>query len=529
MSWLQMRQAIRLVVAFVALYVLLDWASYLAPLQGLNLTPWNPTPALGMLFVARRGWVALPALWLAIVASDIFVRGASIDTQSTLLLAAVLAFGYASLARALQRHLADGGQFSSPAELFKWSLIIGVGTLLIGALYVFTLLATGVLAAEHGLNGLVRFWIGDCIGIFIALPLMWWLQDAPRRKRFLAAIWNWDSVGYAALILVALWVAFDLGSQAHFRYFYVLFLPVVWAASRQGLPGAVLCVSLLQLGMVVAGSLQDASDISLLELQIRALLLALVGFIIGTAIDEQRRAAADLRQTTRLAVAGEMAGALAHEINQPLTALSAYASACERVSLLSGQEVQLRELVKRLAQEVHRLAGVVGRLRDFLRTGATQLESVSASELLEEACRPYREFAPGVQLCLAPVPPVVLYVDRLQIGVVLRNLLANAHEASAPDPSRATPCAISINCTVNVDVLTIDIADSGPGIDSEFSERLFEPFASTKSSGLGLGLAISRAIAEAHGGRLRVCPESRTGGCFRLELPIGTEPGETHG
>ena len=176
---------------------------------------------------------------------------------------------------------------------------------------------------------------------------------------------------------------------------------------------------------------------------------------------------------------------------------------------------------------VHRLAGVVGRLRDFLRTGATQLESVSASELLEEACRPYREFAPGVQLCLAPVPPVVLYVDRLQIGVVLRNLLANAHEASAPDPSRATPCAISINCTVNVDVLTIDIADSGPGIDSEFSERLFEPFASTKSSGLGLGLAISRAIAEAHGGSLSA--DGSGHGRFRLVLPMETSSRRSHG
>jgi two-component system sensor kinase FixL len=413
MTWLEIRQATRLVVPFVALYVLLDWASYLAPLQGLNLTPWNPTPALGILYVARRGWMALPALWLAIVASDILVRGAHIDTQSTLLLAAALALGYATLARTLQRHLAEGGLFSSPAELFKWSLIISVGTLLIGLLYVFALLATGLLAAEHWLTGLVRFWIGDCVGIFIALPLMWRLQDAPRRKRFLAALRNWESVGYGVLILVALWVAFDLGAQAHFRYFYVLFLPVVWAASRQGLTGAVLCVSLLQVGMVVAGSLQDASDISLLELQIRALMLALVGFIIGTAIDEQRRAAADLRQTTRLAVAGEMAGALAHEINQPLTALSAYASACERVSVISGQEEQLRELVKRLAQEVRRLAGVVGRLCDFLRTGATQLETVSARELLEEACRPFRELEPGIHICLGPVPAVALYMAEL--------------------------------------------------------------------------------------------------------------------
>jgi two-component system sensor kinase FixL len=228
MTWLEIRQATRLVVPFVALYVLLDWASYLAPLQGLNLTPWNPTPALGILYVARRGWMALPALWLAIVASDILVRGAHIDTQSTLLLAAALALGYATLARTLQRHLAEGGLFSSPAELFKWSLIISVGTLLIGLLYVFALLATGLLAAEHWLTGLVRFWIGDCVGIFIALPLMWRLQDAPRRKRFLAALRNWESVGYGVLILVALWVAFDLGAQAHFRYFYVLFLPVVW-------------------------------------------------------------------------------------------------------------------------------------------------------------------------------------------------------------------------------------------------------------------------------------------------------------
>ncbi|MEF8707669.1 MAG: hypothetical protein V5B38_01760 [Candidatus Accumulibacter propinquus] len=104
----------------------------------------------------------------------------------------------------------------------------------------------------------------------------------------------------------------------------VLFLPIAWAAARQGLAGAALTIGLTQIGVVLATQLLSLSPLTLIELEVLVLVLALSGFFIGVVVDEKQRLNAELQQTLRLAAAGEMAGALSHELHQPLTALLAY-------------------------------------------------------------------------------------------------------------------------------------------------------------------------------------------------------------
>ena len=509
-------------LVFVSTYVMLDWISYIRPLQNLNLTPWNPAPALGLLLLIRRGRRAVPLLFVAIVASDLIVRRMPGDLATTLLLGMVLTAGYGAIALFLRWSQRDGGLFTERRTLLSWSTIVVAGTLGNGLVFVSALWASGLLADTTWFDALVRFWIGDCVGIIVALPLFWWLQDKGRRAFFRATVLRWETVGYLGLTALTVWIAFVPGASVHFRYFYVLFLPVVWAASRQGLVGAIFCVTVLQLSMILAGLLHQPTEISLLELQIRALLLALVGFLIGVAVDEQRRAAADLRQSLRLAAAAEMTGALAHELNQPLTALSAYGAACQRLLERGAGEAQLRDVIRRMIGEAGRAADVVRRLREFFRSGATILETVPLGEIVEAAAAPFREKAhgTGVVLEVGSIPSVAVTVDRLQIEVVLRNLLANAFEAAAGDSGR--PGRVRLASSIEAgNTVAVRVTDNGPGVDASLVERLFEPFASTKPGGLGLGLAVSRAIAEAHGGSLRA--EACASGNFRLILPI--EPG----
>lgn len=514
--------------AFVVLYVALDWVSYIRPLQDLNVTPWNPAPALGLLLLVRRGRTGIPALFAAIVASDVIVRNIPGDLATTLLLDAILTTGYAAIARLLRRYLPEGGMFSERRGLLRWSLIVIVGSLAISLVFVSTLWASRLLPAADWFDALGRFWIGDSVGIFVALPLFWWLQDAARRMVFRATILRWETTGYLALALLTLWIAFVPGATVHFRYLYVLFLPVVWAASRQGLVGAVFCVTMLQLGMIVAGLLYQPTEISLLELQMRAFLLALVGFLIGVAVDELRRSTADLRESLRLAAAGEMAGALAHELNQPLTALSAYASACEQLLERGAGDGQLRNVIDRMIGEAARAAEVVRRLRDFFGTGATKLEKITLAKITETVTSTFqtKAVAADVEFVVGQIPAVTINVDRVQMEVVVRNLLANAFEAVAE--ISAGPRRVTLTANIETaDRLVVEVIDSGPGPKAAFSKQLFEPFASTKSSGLGLGLAISRAIAEAHGGTLTA--ETTGRGCFRLTLPIETRSPHSHG
>jgi two-component system, LuxR family, sensor kinase FixL len=221
----------------------------------------------------------------------------------------------------------------------------------------------------------------------------------------------------------------------------------------------------------------------------------------------------------RLAAAGEMAAALAHELNQPLAALSAYASACDLMLKRNTDKEQLHETIRRMVREANRAANVVSRLRDFFRSGATHMERIGLNDLIRAVTDQFSEKAQRceIDLIVGRAPDdLVLLGDRLQLEVVLRNLLANAFDALAETVDQPRTIRLAVQQELGNRV-SICVEDNGPGPDSDISDRIFEPFVTNKSSGLGLGLAISRAIAESHGGTLL----SKLGnhGAFRLTLP----------
>lgn len=516
-------------LAFVGLYVLLDWASYISPLRHLNVTPWNPAPALGLIYIIRRGKLAMMLLLAAIIISEMTVRGAPQSPLMTLWLGVIITLSYVGIAHLLQRYFPEGGLFSDRRGLLIWSAIILFGSLASSLAFISQLLLAGLITREESTAAILHFWIGDSVGIFVTLPLLWWLQDNPRRHLFRQSLMRLETLAYTLFALLVLWFAFIPGAHANYRYFYVLFLPIVWAASRQGMTGAIFCTALMQIGMMIFGLLQPAYEVSLFELQMRTFLLALVSFLIGTSVDEQRRAASELRQSLRLAAAGEMAGALAHELNQPLTALAAYGSACQQLLAHDPNDVRLHETLHKMIAESERAALVMRRLRDFFRTGATQLEYFSLPDLIETSSAPFIEKSrhTGIAFQLSDIPHVVIHGDRLQLEVVLRNLLTNAFDAVAQLPKDTAIFQVRLHATLeNESRVLIEVSDTGPGPKHLSADQLFEPYVSSKSSGMGLGLAISRAIAEAHGGSLNA---RLTGhGCFHLTLPIEVHQGRLH-
>jgi signal transduction histidine kinase len=355
------------------------------------------------------------------------------------------------------------------------------------------------------------------------MPMLWMLLTQPGQARLRSVLSSWETAGYTALAVVMLWVTFGNGSSAEFQYFYFLFLPVIWAAARQGLSGAATSAFILQAGVIFAVEWLNLVAVTVLEFQMLGAVLALVGFFIGVVVDEQRLAVEKLKQTLHLAAAGEMAAALAHELNQPMTALAAYGNACEHLLARGETGEALRDAIRRMVAESTRAAEVVRRVRDFFRTGATRLESIDVGTLIASAATRFSErvIAEGVELHVA-APPTLVLVDRLQIELVLRNLLANAFDAVALRPSGTR--RIDVNVDADTDSITIMVRDSGHGLSASAAGNLFEPFTSTKSSGLGLGLIISRALVEAHGGKLWA--EGGDCGIFRFSLPIGEKGNE---
>ena len=503
--------------AFILAYLALDAASFIDPLHGLNITPWNPAPALGLVYLLRSGPAARWVVVVAMLLAERLIHGLQAPWWPGLLPALLLAVGYLLLAHRLRTLLPDTSLLNDRRTLLRWGCAIAGGTLLLSLLYLSALSLCGLIPGADWLGGVRRFWIGDSVGIAVAMPLFWWLTSAQGRSQLARAFRQPETPAYLTLSLLALWATFAGGSTG-FQRAYLLLLPIIWASARQGMAGAIIAASLLQIAIITGVQLFDYRAVSLSEFQLLSLSIALIGFFIGTMVDEQRRTSEELRHSLRLAAAGEMAGALAHELNQPLTALTAYAAACETLLARNETGAQLHNALRGMLRESSRASDVLRRLRDFFRTGATRLEPLPVSEWVAQAitqaqARAQRE---GIELATGPLPSATLYADRLQLEVVLRNLLANACDALADTP---TAKVISISGELLAGQrLQLTIRDSGPGLTAAAAARLFEPFHSSKANGLGLGLAISRAIIETHGGTLNGEPAAY--GLFKIVLPV---------
>jgi two-component system, LuxR family, sensor kinase FixL len=276
-------------------------------------------------------------------------------------------------------------------------------------------------------------------------------------------------------------------------------------------------------GGVLAGMQQSATVLPIFELQSLVAAFTMMGLFLGVASDERRESDERLQQSLRLAAAGEMAGAIAHEVNQPLTALGVYGESAQVMLERGVGERELKEILGKMVVEVRRTGEVMHRLRELFSSGATHLEPLEVEELLE-AARRMGQRAIGkhpITLDIPPAPPLpALFVDRIQVELVLRNLLANSAQALA-----ATPRGGSIQVMAEAageGSVRIRVRDDGPGIAEPTRERLFEPFVSGKPVGMGIGLAVSRSIAEAHGGTLEAV--SFRPSEFHLTLPCLPSP-----
>lgn len=505
-------------------YVALDWVSYIHALHGLNITPWSPAPALGLVFLIRFGKKAVLPLILAIFLADLWVRDLSAPLPSSIGVAGMLALGYWGIAEALRRRLAHLDINKIRQGLVEWVAIIALGTLIVSLLFVSLQTWMGLIPAGGWLQALIRYWVGDGVGILITMPILWMMHDDHGRAHIASLLLSKNTWSYLLGTGVAMWIVFGHGDEVQSSYFYILFLPVAWAAARQGLSGAVFSAVIVQIGIIGSVQLQGIPAITVLEIQILTAALVLFGFFIGIVVDEKQRISMELQDSLRLAAAGEMAGALAHELNQPLSALTTYGAACEKLIERGASTERLRETVSRMVEESYRAAEVLRRLRDFFRSGSTQLEPVELETLLLKATAPFRTKLQslGIELRVNNVPSCTLLADSLQLGVVMRNLLSNAMEAVSGQPQGQRHIILSA-VPAGVGRVRVRIEDSGPGLSAESAVASFDAFQSSKSHGLGLGLSISRAIVEAHGGSLRAVVASF--GLFIMELPTERDTG----
>jgi len=284
---------------------------------------------------------------------------------------------------------------------------------------------------------------------------------------------------------------------------------------------------IIGIGRVVVG-LRKNGETFPMELSVGEMNTPRGRFYTGFVRDLTERQAAEARlqelQTelihiSRVTAMGEMASALAHELNQPLSAIANYLKGSTRM-LGRGQAdpARLSDALNKAAEQALRAGEIIRRLRDFAARGETERRVESLVRIVEEASAlalvGAKEHGVAVRFEYDPAIDLVL-ADRVQIQQVVLNLIRNAIDAMEESPRRELAIVVD---RPGADFARISVVDSGPGVAPEMQAQLFQPFVTTKRQGMGVGLSISRTIVEAHGGQIWVEPTPGGGATFRFTL-----------
>jgi signal transduction histidine kinase len=513
------RRHVEIALGYLAAYVLLDWLSYVHPVGSFGITPWNPQTGLSFALILLFGAEFMPWLLVAPVLADGLVRGFALPLPAEIAAAVVIGGGYAlATALLLLPRLRFDPTLGSRQSLVLLATVAVGSTAIVAGAYVAILVAFGVLPAADFGHAALRFWVGDVIGITVLTPFLLVLMT---RRRPIAP--SWEGFVLVALVLGALWIVFGFADAFRLQLFYLFFLPVVWTAVRFGLEGVTAGLLLTQLGLIATMHLtgQGAADVT--AYQALMVVLSLTGLAVGVLVSEQQRTQQQLRlnqealsRALRVGTTGEFAAALAHEINQPLTAISNYA----RLVKAAADPATASAASDRLIAQVERAAEVVRRLRDFIRLGRSETAPATVPGMVQAAvayCHAELDTQGIVlQSRLARGLPAVK-ADALQIEQAIVNLVRNAAEALS-DAGRYDGKVVIEAERDAAGLVVIRVRDNGPGFDPDLAERATAPFTTTKPDGLGLGLSLARSIVEAHGGRLSI-ESSPSGATVSFTLP----------
>jgi len=343
----------------------------------------------------------------------------------------------------------------------------------------------------------------------------------------------------AFLIKLALWyVLMGWTDGISSSYYWLILLPVMSAATSLGLAGLIVAV-VLACGAYISLVLFLPPGYFVSEWPVvilREATFPIAGFLTYELLEANRAATrkaqiaaeqlaeanrnlqaaeATVRRTERLAALGQLSAGLAHEIRNPLSTIKG--SAEMLLKNVDADSAVSRELAGFISSEVDRTNGLVTRFLDFARPLALRLEETELTEVIDEAVAEIEKHTPPLDVSIyknysPDIPPFPL--DRQLIERVLYNLLLNAAQASPPQGS------VTIETRRLGDTVEVDVMDRGSGIAPKNRESIFNPFFTTKSSGVGLGLAIVSKIVDEHGGQITVESDVGEGSVFRVLLPM---------
>jgi two-component system sensor kinase FixL len=510
--------------AYLIGYVALDWISFVHPFATFGITPWNPQTGLSFVLVLLFGLRFIPLLFIAPLLADSLVRQLPFSWTIELVTVAIVGIGYAAgLAFLVRAGARFNPALSSMRDLIVLLAVAAVSAAFVSASYAGTLVLGGILPPGEFAKAAMQYWVGDMIGIAVVCPFG---LIALTRGLFLKP--SIETTAQIAAIMVALALVFLYAESHHFQLFYMLFLPIVWLAVRGGLEAVSIGILLTQIGLIVGLQFISKGNVDVTAFQAVMLVLTMTGLVAGALVTEHRRTESQLRvhqeslaRVARLGSVGELAAAVAHEINQPLMAAGTYTRLVADSLRSKAQDNNAIETAGKAVAQVERASEVVRRLRALIRLDQSGRAPSKVDRILSdvlEICRPSLGRHPiTIRTEVGDALPTVM-VDLLQVEQVLLNLIRNSVEAISETGDGRGEITIRV-FRMDGDAIGFEVRDTGPGFPADFSKGEFPLFSSTKAEGLGVGLSLCRSIVESHGGRLEVNSD-RSGATVRFSLPV---------
>ena len=533
---------LRLSLLFLFLYVGLEWLSFLHEQEGLPVTPWNP--GLGLMFAVII--IAGPAygivLFIGVLLAELLVLRSTLPLPIICAVGVIVAAPYTAVALVARGFL----HLDKHAFQMRDILVLFAGGL-VGAIIASTLLCILLLSVNYSdLSNIARtsmpLVLGDLIGIVVVTPLL--LRAFLRRDRLgsLSLVHMAEFASYALAIFLLLVLTMWLGHHQQ-NLFYLLFLPVVVAAVRHGIDGACTALAITQFVLVGLLHFHGFELTRFTEYQVLMLVLTLTGLVVGALCserqlaDESARIAAlrlhemqtEAARTARLNLVSGMAAALAHEVNQPMTAARALARSVQQILRMPDGDIARAESnVTTMIEQIDHAGAVVRRMREFLRRGKPHISTLDIKVVLMEAIALVKPLASARQIEVnltlpGRTPPA--YGDRVQVQQVIINLVRNAVEAITDSGRTDGRISVAVLPSGSTSEIEIAVLDNGVGIDASQIPMLFEPLNTSRPDGIGLGLSICKTLVEAHGGRIWLSSSMAGQTEFRFTLPAGSTTG----
>jgi signal transduction histidine kinase len=504
-------------LGFFLTYFVLCRASYTLQETDLLSTPWNPEAGVAVIAGAILGWSSAPLIFLATLANS-QILSPSISLQWQVLAAAAHSLILCGSGLAAHKALIS---FKRPTVLhLSIFLSMAVATTL-----ALTLARIGI--ATLSLSVPLTFFfpyiltltVGNLVGVLTVAPLPFIWQNLREAVSYVKkwTIHQWTLL--VTLIGMSI-VVFGLKEIDEFKFFYLIFLPVIAFAVKDGLEGAASSVLLSSISMITILYWREYEPSTVAELQFLMITLAGTGLILGVSISERKQVSAALQeshlrltnaqnsliQASRISLASEMTAALAHELNQPLASIRNFVRSVRRQ--LDSPRLHKSKLISDIdaaVKQVDTAAELIRQTRHFLERGGLSMEPVNFASLVNmsaELVRPELHKA-SIELKIEmPSGKLQVLGNEPQLQQVVLNLLRNAREAIAETTSPKRTIEVVVSQVTRPGHVELAISDSGPGVPDDIRPLLFQPLTSSKPDSLGLGLSLCNTIIHNHGGEI---------------------------